>query len=47
MNHLREQNMTYFQHLFHSWSMAFVLIIHGLLPCVWTDYVSNKICKDK
>jgi hypothetical protein len=44
MKHLKEQNTTYFRHLVHSWSMGIVLFIHGLIPCILTDWVSKRIC---
>ena len=31
-------------HLFHAWTMAFALLIHGVFPSVLTDYASDKMC---
>jgi len=42
--HLQEQQMSYWQHLMFAWRMALVLIVHGLVPSVWTTYVSDHIC---
>ena len=44
MKHLKEQNTTYFKHLALAWTMAVVLIIHGVIPCILTDWVSKRIC---
>ena len=45
MNHLKEVNKSYLEHLAHSWSMAFALIIHGLFPFLLKDYASKKMCE--
>ena len=44
MKHLKEQNTTYFKHLFQAWSMGIVLFIHGVFPNILTDWVSKRIC---
>ena len=44
MKHLKENNTNYFMHLSHAWVMAIVLIIHGVIPCILTDWVSKRIC---
>jgi len=44
MKHLKENNTNYFMHLAHAWVMAIVLIIHGVIPCILTDWVSKRIC---
>ena len=51
MKHLKENNtknynllLFYFMHLAHAWVMAIVLIIHGVIPCILTDWVSKRIC---
>ena len=43
MKHLDDAKMTYFQHLRFAWSMAFALLIHGLVPCWFTTYASDKM----
>jgi len=43
--HLQDNKMSYFQHLIHSWSMAFALAIHGVFPGVLETYASDKIKK--
>lgn len=43
MKHLKEANMTYFQHLRFAWSMAFALLVHGLIPSLFTTYASDKM----
>ena len=42
--HLKTIDMGYFKHLFHAWTMAFALLIHGVFPSVLTDYASDKMC---
>jgi hypothetical protein len=44
MNHLEENNVTYFEHLRFAWGVAFVLIVHGLLPNIWKDKASHLLC---
>ncbi len=44
MKHLKEQNTTYFKHLAQAWIMGVVLFIHGVIPCILTDWVSKRIC---
>lgn len=43
--HLQDVNMTYTQHLFHAWGMAFALLVHGMFPTVYTTYVSDQMKK--
>jgi hypothetical protein len=43
MNHLKEVNMTYWQHLKFAWSIAFVSFVHGIFPSFFSDYVTTKI----
>ena len=50
MKHLREHNLTYMQHLRLAWTYAYkliimslVAIIHGILPFMFTTYVSDKL----
>ena len=43
MKHLNDADMTYFEHLRFAWSMAFALLIHGLIPSLFTTYVSDKM----
>ena len=43
MNHLKEVNMTYWQHLKFAWSIAFVSFVHGIFPSLFSDYVTTKI----
>jgi hypothetical protein len=46
MSHLTENNVTYFQHLRFAWGVAFVLLVHGLLPFIWTTRGTELLCKD-
>jgi len=41
--HLKEIQMGYLTHLLHAWRMAFILIIHGLIPSIWETKVSDEI----
>jgi len=43
MKHLEENNMSYFEHLWFAWSMALALLVHGLVPPLFTTYASDKI----
>ena len=46
MNHLKESGKGYFEHLLGAWKVAFILLVHGLLPNVWEDKASNIICSE-
>lgn len=41
--HLRDVNMTYFQHLVFAWKCGLALLIHGLFPTVLKQYASDKL----
>lgn len=43
--HLREKNMSYFKHWHRAWTIAFVLLVHGLIPCIWETKASDMLCK--
>lgn len=43
MNHLEEVNMNYWQHLRHAWSVAFILLVHGVFPNVWKNKASDTL----
>jgi len=45
--HLREIEMSYMGHLIHAFLIAFVLIVHGLIPWVWETKASDMLCKHK
>ena len=45
-NHLEEVNKTYFEHLLRAWKVAFILIVHGLLPNVWRYKASDLLNKE-
>jgi len=44
--HLKEVNKTYLQHLLGAWKVAFILLVHGLLPNVWTHTASEILNDD-
>jgi hypothetical protein len=43
--HLKETNMSYFQHWKHAMSCSIALFIHAWFPCCLKDYASKKISK--
>jgi hypothetical protein len=45
VKHLKEIEMSYIKHLVHGWSIAGVLIVHGLLPFMWETKASDMLCK--
>ena len=45
MNHLKEVNRSYIQHLYHAWKVAGILIVHGLFPNVWKTKASDNLCQ--
>ena len=46
-NHLKDVNKTYLEHLVGAWKVAFVLIVHGLLPNIWKHKASDIICTQR
>lgn len=46
MSHLKEMRMTYFQHLYRAWTIALVLLVHGLFPNIWKTKASELLCDD-
>lgn len=47
MNHLKQIDMDYFKHLWHAWKVAFILIVHGVLPDVWEWKASEILNENK
>jgi hypothetical protein len=54
LNHLKEQNETYFEHLVNAQKIAFLLLfmsigcfIHSFIPNVLTNIVSSRLDKLK
>jgi hypothetical protein len=50
--HLKENNMTYFEHMFFASTYGFIallsglyLLVHAILPCFFQDTGSNLIKK--
>jgi len=41
MSHLSDVNRNYFQHLYHAWKVAFILLVHGLFPNIWETKASD------
>jgi hypothetical protein len=44
MQHLKDVNMSYFEHLIRAWKIAGILIIHGLYPDIWKTKASEYLC---
>lgn len=44
MNHLTQTGLSYWQHLIRAWSIAGVLIVHGILPNVWRERATKMLC---
>ena len=47
MSHLKEVNRTYFQHLYHAWRVAGILVIHGVFPDIWKTKASENLCQQQ
>jgi len=45
MKHLEEIHMTYLQHWARTWSIAIVLIVHGIFPNIWKHKASDMLCE--
>lgn len=45
-SHLEEVNKPYFEHLLGAWKVAFILLVHGLLPNVWRYKASDLLRKE-
>jgi len=45
-SHLEEVNKSYFKHLLGAWKVAFILLVHGLLPNVWRYKASDLLRKE-
>ena len=45
IKHLEWIQEGYFEHLRFAWSVGFVMIVHGLLPWVWTDKASEMLAR--
>ena len=44
IQHLKENNMTYFQHLCFALKIAGALAIHAVLPWFFKTYASDHLC---
>jgi len=44
MSHLQDVDMSYGQHLKRAWLIAFVLLVHGLVPNVWKTKATEMLC---
>ena len=41
--HLKENQIGYFEHLLFTLKVAAALIIHGIVPCLFVTYASDKL----
>ena len=46
INHLEEQNVTYWSHWLRAIKISGALFIHAFLPDVLTDYASKELSED-
>ena len=44
MKHLKETGYTYFAHMRRAFCIAFVLVVHGIFPDIWTDKATQMLC---
>lgn len=45
MKHLRDANMSYWQHWLHATKIGLSLLIHAWFPGLLTTYASDHLCK--
>jgi len=45
MKHLHDKNISYLGHMVRAWGIAIVLLVHGLIPCVWETKATDLLCK--
>jgi hypothetical protein len=43
LKHLEVIHETYFEHLFFALKVAFVLVVHGFMPWVWSMKASDMM----
>ena len=43
LKHLEVIDETYFEHLFFALKVAFVLVVHGFMPWVWSMKASDMM----
>lgn len=41
MSHLKDVNMSYFEHFFRAYKVALVLMVHGMFPNIWQTKASD------
>jgi hypothetical protein len=46
MGHLRDIGLSYIEHLYRAWSLAFICIVHGLFPFIWEHKAKDIINSD-
>jgi hypothetical protein len=43
--HLKDNNISYWAHWFHSTKIGLALMVHAWFPNILTNYASDKLCK--
>lgn len=48
--HLRDRNVSYFEHMFHAFQISYRLIttgvksfVHGIIPSIWTSSATDMV----
>jgi hypothetical protein len=41
MSHLKDVNMSYFEHFIRAYKVARVLMVHGMFPNIWQTKASD------
>ena len=41
MSHLKDVNMSYFNHLLRAYKVAGILLVHGIFPNIWKTKASD------
>ena len=46
MKHLKDIELSYFEHLRRAWTISFVSFIHGLFPFIWETKTKELVNGD-
>ena len=46
MKHLKEIELSYFEHLRRAWTISFVSFVHGLFPWIWETKAKELVNGD-
>lgn len=47
IKHLQWIDESYFEHMYFAWSVAFVLIVHGLFPWMWQFKATEMMARQE